>query len=220
MTGTSPVNFARNKRLNRPKFSRKGKGLNSNSPVSNIFRTQLIKTGDATLTINNVEDLINDPKFASASNITAAEEKDRSLLQRQWAKSHKLTPLQLLDTLRLGIAAEEHMLRFDYISLHLRCLRLLRTLQTIVDDVLHEVFGTKPIENESQLVLVVFYIFELSDTSEKTLEILKLKSGSESPILKRASEVVQEFIEIEGSVECDRLQETCVWGSRQGGCAA
>jgi hypothetical protein len=39
---------------------------------------------------------------------------------------------------------------------------------------------------------VVLYIFELSDTSEKTLEVLKLKSGSESPILKRASE---EFME-------------------------
>lgn len=46
--------------------------------------------------------------------------KPQGLLQRQWTESHKMTLLQLLDTLRHAIAAEEHMLRFDYFSLPLR----------------------------------------------------------------------------------------------------
>ena len=49
-----------------------------------------------------------------------------------------------------------------------------------------------------QLTVVVLYIFHVANVSD----------GS---ILRRASEVVHEFIEQEGSVECDRLKETCVW---------
>ena len=69
-----------------------------------------------------------------------------------------MTLLQLLDTLRHAIAAEEHMLRFDYFSLHLRCLCLLRTLRTSLDDKLRQYFGSAYIENETQLPFVVGYV--------------------------------------------------------------
>ena len=164
-----------------------------------FFRKEWMKTGDATLTISTVEDLFNDPKFASTNNTTTTttRNKDHSLLQRQWAKSHKMTPLQLLDTLHHAIAAEEHMIRFDYISLHLRCLRILHILRTVLNDMSRERFGRNYIEKETELAFVVLYIFHMA-------------TKSDSSILKRASEVVHEFIEREGSVECDKLEETCV----------
>ena len=190
MLGVSPVNFASDSRLNRIKLSSKTKRLDSSSPVMNMFRKQWEKTGDATLTISTVEDLLNDPKFASTNNTTTAQKKNRSLLQRQWTRSHKLTPLQLLDTLHHAIAAEEHVIRFDYISLHLRCLRILRTLRTVYDDMLRERFGRNYIGKETQLAIMVLYIFLMA-------------AESESSILEQASVVLHESIEREGSVECD-----------------
>src|SRR5277367_6614755 len=104
------------------------------------------ENGGATLTIDIVEDLLNDPKLASSfNNIDTAQKKDQSLLQRQWAKSHKMTPLQLVDILHHAVAAEEHMIRFDYITLHLRCLRMLRTLQIVSDDTLLQCLGSNSI---------------------------------------------------------------------------
>lgn len=119
---------------NRIKLSIKEKRLHSSSPALNVFRKQWNKTGDATLTISTVETTIQNLHLTS--NTTTAQKKDRSLLQRQWAKSHKKTPLQLLDTLHHAIAAEQHIIHFDYLSLHLRCLRMLRALQIVLDNML------------------------------------------------------------------------------------
>ena len=130
------------------------------------------------------------------NNITTTREKDQSLLQRQWAKSHKLTPLQLLDTLHHAIAAEERMLRFDYVSFHIRCLRLLRTLGTVLDNKWRQIFGCKYFEKETEVGLLVLHIFIAAETD-----------GS---ILKQASEIVHELIEREGSVECERLKGVCL----------
>ena len=118
------------------------------------------------LTINTVEDLIMKPQYASTLQNTPLPGDDENLapkhspLQKQWIKSHKMTPLQLLDTLRNAISAEEYMLRFDYISLHTRCLRLLRTLRTALDDQLRDRFGPNYIDDERQLCYVIYYIFK------------------------------------------------------------
>ena len=165
--GVSPVNFAGSNRLNRMKISNKNrKKLSFDSSVISLFRTQWVETGDTTLTMSTVEGLLMNQQFASTWHNTAARGEDQNLvqnqspLQKQWAKSHKMTPLQLLDTLCNAISAEEHVLRFDYISLHVRCLRFLRTLRTVLDDQLRHCFGPDYIENETQLCFVIYYIFK------------------------------------------------------------
>lgn len=215
MLGASPVNFARANRGDYLKPSKKGpKGLGSNSPVSEVFRTQYFETGDATLTFDTVEGLLNEKKLVSTSPVDTNETSEQSLLRRQWAKSHKMTPLQLLDTLRHAIAVEEHMLRFDYFSLHLRCLRLLHTLRELLDQKLQQYFGPNYIENETQLPFLVSYIFEVAAGSGKIGKVLKVKDGSESLMMKRASEVVHEFIGREGAVECGKLEKACVYWNK------
>ena len=201
--GVSPVYFARTQRLNNIKWSKRERGLNSVSPVMNVFRKQLMEMGDSTLTINDLDNLLSARNFESNSNVATARKGDPSLLQRQWAKSHKITSLQLIDTLSHAIAAEERTIRFDYLSLHLRCLRILRDLRTVYDDIFRHRFGRNYVENETQMPLVVVYIFHLA----------KVADGS---VLKLASDVVQEFIEREGSVEINRLDETCVCRPREG----
>jgi hypothetical protein len=199
MLGVSPVSFARGTRPNRLKKSNKKRSLKFNAPVSNAFVENWMKTNNPRLMMNNLEDLLDGLGFNSISTIATARDKDQGPLQRQWAKSHKMTPLQFLDTLCHAIAAEEHMLRFDYISFHLRCVHLLRTLRTVLDDTLRHHFGPNYIEKETHLAFVVLYIFIVAGG------FVKFKTGSESRILERASVVLQEFMEQKGSVECDRL---------------
>ena len=57
----------------------------------------------------------------------------------------------------------------------------------------------------------------MAGKSEDIREASKLKTGFENPILKEASEILREFIVSEGSVECNKLEETCIrFGSGKG----
>ena len=103
-----------------------------------------------------------------------------------------MTPLQLVDTLHLALAAEGHILRFDYVSLHLRCLTLLRILRTVLPDKSRQCACHHHDEKEAKLVV---------------LDVFDLASRSETSALKQASEVLNKFIEREGSVERDRLKK-------------
>lgn len=152
----------------------------------------MVGNGECDVDKNTVEDLLNTSNIASTFNIAIAPKQDQSLLQQQWARSHKMTPLQLIDTLRLALAAERHILRFDYVSLHLRCLTLLHRLLTVLPDKSSQC--SCPRHNEQEVKFVVLDIFDLA-------------SRSETIALKQASEVVSEFIEREGSVERDRLEK-------------
>ena len=158
----------------------------------NVFCKEWLKTGSATLTINTVEELLNISNVASALNITTAPEKNQSRLQRQWARDHKMTPLQLIDTLHLALAAERRILRFDYVSFHLRCLSLLGTLRTVLRNKSRQCSCHQHHDKEAKLAV---------------LNIFDLASKSQTWALKQASELVKEFIEREGSVERDRLEK-------------
>jgi hypothetical protein len=142
--------------------------LSSNSPVTTIFGQQWMTTGDAMLTIDTMDNLLNGPNYEPTSTI-AARTKIRACCTVN-GMTHKLTPLQFLDTLHRGLAAEEYMLRFDYISLHFRCLRLLRTLRTVFDDMLRRFFGRNYIERDTRLHLLVSTIFIMAAESEDIIE--------------------------------------------------
>ena len=192
MLGMSLVSRSPTARSCSLNLTNKRKCLTPTSSVMNVFCKEWLQTNSATLTINTVEGLLNTSNVTSTSKIPAAPEKDQSLLQRQWAKSHKMTPLQLLDTVHLALAAEGHILRFDYLSLHLRCLSLLRTLRTVFPDKSRQCDCHHHGEEEAKLLVV---------------DIFGSASRSDTWALKRASEVINEFIQREGSVERDRLEK-------------
>jgi hypothetical protein len=192
MLGVSTVNFSPTTRACNMKLTVKRKCLTPTASVMNVFCQEWLETGSATLTINTVEDLLNASNITSTFNIVAALDKDKSCLQRQWARSHKMTPLQLIDTLHHALAAERHILRFDYISLHLRCLTLLHALRTVLVDKSRQCSCHHHDEKEAKVVL---------------LDIFNSACRSQTSGLKKASEVLNEFIEREGSVERDRLEK-------------
>ena len=214
--GMSLVNFSRSNRLDHIKPPGRKRKVFTMSPLSNLFPMQWNASGDAMLTINTIEDLIMNPQFASTLPNTPLPGDDENLapkhspLQKQWLKSHKMTPLQLLDTLRNAISAEEYMLRFDYISLHTRCLRLLRTLRTALDDQLRDHFGPRYIDDERHLCYVIYFIFSEAAEPKISGGTTKPKTIFESSMLKEASAVVETYIKQEGSMECDKLEKTCL----------
>ena len=205
--GVSLVNYSRSNRLNRVRVSKNNrKELSFNSPLMNLSHKQWVETKDMILTMSTVEDLLMSQKSASSQHNAAPLDEDQSRIQKQSAKDHKMTPLQLLDTLCNAISAEEHILRFDYISFHVRCLRFLRTLRTLLDHQLQDHFGPKYINDETQPFHVIYSIFQESaefGKSQNQKPVLK------SSTLKQASEVVEGFIKQEGSLDCDKLEKRC-----------
>jgi hypothetical protein len=206
MLGLAPENFARNARFSVGKRSKKGpRGLSSNSPVTNLFREQIIEHNnrDLTLTLESVEELFRDQRIVASS---PTQSDDWTLLYQQWAKSHKMTVQQLLATLADALNAEASVIRFDYFSLHLRCMRLLKTLRDTFDEKFQQYFGPEYMENETQLPFTVGYIFMAATSSGKAADHLRIRDAK-SIMMQGASDVVQELIKREGSVEKEKLEK-------------
>ena len=58
---------------------------------------------------------------------------EQSDLVKQWKKNRRLSPVNLLKTIRHGIQAEESQMCFDLLTLNRRCLELLRKLKQALD---------------------------------------------------------------------------------------
>jgi len=208
--GVSPVNFARTNRPFRMQISHKNrKKLSFESPLMKLFHKQWDENGDTILTTSTMEDLLMSQQSASSQQGPKGPAKDESWMLR--SKDHKMTHMQFLDTLSKAISAEEHIFRFDYISLHVRCLHFLRELRTVLDPQLRYHFGPDYINDETQLCYVVYCIFKESAGFGKNE---KDKPCSESSMLKQASEMMAAHIEREGSVECDKLEKRCLCWAR------
>ncbi|KAJ3033786.1 hypothetical protein HDV00_005827 [Rhizophlyctis rosea] len=132
-------------------------------------------------------------------------------LPTQWHQTHKLTPTQLLLSLRQSLHTETQILHFDYISLHTRCIALLRAVRTVVHDDLERLIGKEYIENESQLPTMVGWILMLEHgTSEKLLEKKVIKEEDAglvggTVVSVKACGVLKDVVEREGRVECAKM---------------
>lgn len=118
MIGISAMTFAKNRRLDNCKRAKAGlKVLTPKSPVADLFRKQFSGDGPDTthLTLAKVGVLLEDRAVASNS-LTTDCANEQGCLRQQWTTSHKLTVLQLLETMRDANAAEQHILRFDYFN--------------------------------------------------------------------------------------------------------
>ncbi|TVY48091.1 hypothetical protein LOCC1_G002055 [Lachnellula occidentalis] len=133
----------------------------------------------------------------------------KSLLPK-FARSHRLTTLQLLTALESSMTNETFAFNVDYFSLHRRCFRLLRTIVAEMEAVFLKYFGPMYLEKESQLPFVVGYIFQVVSGSSKASEVFfpKIKSDEHgSKMLVQVSQIVARFIESEGEVAIEKVKE-------------
>ncbi|KAJ3089487.1 hypothetical protein HK102_006278 [Quaeritorhiza haematococci] len=214
MMGASPTVFAKDRRDNSRgiKHSEHGpRGLQENTIVSAVFKERFRNNGNVALTVENIEQLLAEMNPSA----TAAMVNSKQKLRHQWLATRHLTPIQLLHALRVALASDEASLRFDYISLHTRCIRFLRNLNVALRPKLVQYFGNQYLENESQLSNLVGYVLMIGTQSRRIAEMSgltktarKIGGGAEvvSRILARSAEVLDNTIEQEGDVECIKLK--------------
>lgn len=131
LLGVSPTEFARNKRPSKLLISKKGpRGLKSTTPLGEIFHSGLASDGSAALTMHNIEELLNEQALDEIllSNVGGSKK-----LRREWDKSHRLTPIQLLESLQTSLPAELPKLEFDYFHMHEQSITLLRKVRSELD---------------------------------------------------------------------------------------
>ena len=215
MLGGSALNFAQSRRRGGLVLSKKGpKGLRENSPITEVLKARYLGHGDLKLTLDTVEKLVEDEKISLSDQggiICVEKGAPESILQRQWAKNHKLSTLQLVEALLSAISAEKYALRLDYFSLHLRCLDLLRALRAELDSKFRQYFGDDYLENDTQLVFIVHYIFMVARGAQVLGE--ELGAPTASRMMVRAAGIMESFLCDKSVVECDKLL-TLVHGER------
>ncbi|XMA12733.1 hypothetical protein WAI453_005524 [Rhynchosporium graminicola] len=150
MLGYSPAQYAKNQRNPKPIVSKKGpRGLRATSPLTELFYQGLREPdGKMTVTLHNVEELLNDQARDAdlAANPTAKK------LRHEWATTKRLTSIQLLEALGTSIPQELPKLEFDYFAMHAQSIGLLRRMKRDLDADYIRFFGSANyIENESQL---------------------------------------------------------------------
>ncbi|RDW79076.1 uncharacterized protein DSM5745_05928 [Aspergillus mulundensis] len=124
----------------------------------------------------------------------------KSSARQRWDTARRLTPTELLTTLRNTLQVEAPEMNFDYLTLHQLCWQMLRRLHAAVDPFLRRAFGPEYMEAETQLPFLVGWIFMVAagtDEATKKLrrdELVTVKSGT----LAKAGEVVSEMMVEDG----------------------
>ncbi|KAL9931999.1 hypothetical protein V8E36_009060, partial [Tilletia maclaganii] len=92
----------------------------------------------------------------------------------RYTRSHR-TPKyslpQLVSVLESGLQSETASLRFDYVSMHNRCIRALRAVRAASHDYLTQKHGPHYLDDESQLPFVVGWILQIATLSGRAFEI-------------------------------------------------
>lgn len=211
--GASATAFARNRRTGGseklPEAKKGPRGLKTTSPIRDIFRPRYIDLGNAVLTNSNVIAML---AVANKSQRTSMPVADATKLSNKLSAQGHLTSIQLLASIREGMAAEELHLVFDYFQMHQKGYDVLKKVQTAVQDDMVKYFGPDYIENESQLPYIVGYIFEVVRGSDRIAENLRGEAGT-SKVLQNASDTLKEFLETDSNA-------LRVWIAACGGTAA
>ena len=153
--------------------------------------------------VTAIETLLRDLKALedrqlSSTNMFRKEKKHRAA---------KFSIIQLLSVLEEGLQLETTSIRFDYVSMHLRCMRIFRDMKQICDPLMAAMnrdtfdrFGRwvpgKPyIRNDTMLPAITGYIINFVDQFQGKL--VTGMSPNPGRLLMKASDVLQRVLEIE-----------------------
>jgi hypothetical protein len=108
-------------------------------------------------------------------------------------RAAKFSLTQLLSVLEKGLQLETRSIRFDYVSMHLRCLRIFRNIKTVSHTYLVGKLGPAYIDNDGQLPFITAWILHIA--------ALALRSGELSMGIKRDSGVTKSRLLLGASAE-------------------
>lgn len=145
--------------------------------------------------------------------LTTLKTSNKTVRRKRKHRSPQFSILQLLSILEAGLEAETKSVRFDYVLMHLRCLRLLEKVRLGAHDYLLSKIGPKYLPDEALVSLIVGWILHVADMSAKSAAHvgLNLKGGTvaRSKLLFGATSAVRQFLleTGEGSAEIAKMAE-------------
>jgi hypothetical protein len=182
--GVSAESFARSQRKRKLVVSKKGpRGLKETSAMNEIFKEELRRGGTMSLTVHNIEKLLNEQ----------SQSVDSKRLHRSWTKTKQLTHVELLEALRFAVPTELKKLEVNYFRLHEQSIDLLRRLNRELDTDLRKFPGALRIENECQLPFVGIYVVQAAMGTQQVAENMRI-SDAGSRLLDKAGGIVDEFM--------------------------
>ncbi|WWD15674.1 hypothetical protein CI109_100096 [Kwoniella shandongensis] len=190
------------------------KGLKDHTQIIPIFTEKYLgnpKVGTK-VDINVIEALLTDlgsSRHPTGKSVGPARRKRNH-------RSPKFSIVQLLSILEQGLMSETTSLRFDYISMHLRCIRLLREVKAHNHDYFLGKLGPGYIEGDHQLSWIVGWILHWATMSGRAAEYIGIKReklGRQggmvgSKVLAGATEAIKKFLNEtqEGEVEVRKIE--------------
>ena len=111
-------------------------------------------------------------------------------LRRQWDRSHRLGPVQLLDVLRDWISEEEPKMLFDYFGLYKHCLQLLRSLINAMRADFEPWLGSQHINTYRAAYVLPEFIFAHCKSPDRS----NRKAGK--AMLQRVGKAIEVSIEV------------------------
>jgi hypothetical protein len=132
-------------------------------------------------------------------------------------RAAKYSLVQLLSVLEEGLRVETTSIRFDYVSMHLRCLRLFRNIKAVSHNYLLGKMGPDYLENDSQLPWMTGWVLRFAAFTFRQYEQVSGtrldKSLGKSRLLLGATDEIRKLLEKEDEgqkesikVEHDRVR--------------
>lgn len=203
MMGIGLENFAKNR-----KNPRSGKLVPSKagprnwqteSPIIQTIKDRyLSQRGSIAWSVQNIEGIMNE----------ASQQGLPQRIRNRWNRSHHLSHLQVLELLRSALMSEHKALRYDYISMHFRCLEFLHKLQAEIDEDLISQFGPGYVEREDQLSNLVGYVLMAAVMFERTMAATKDPRGlnvADCRLVSKSGALLKNLIVESGDIELKKL---------------
>ncbi|WWC86002.1 uncharacterized protein L201_000873 [Kwoniella dendrophila CBS 6074] len=211
----------RNRKSKPPLASKSGpKGLEDHTQLLPLFLSKYVRDPSAgtTFSINTIDTLQTDVtmdriKSEEDENSRFYSQNKTIIRHKRKHKSPKMSILQVLSILEAGLISESTSIRFDYISFHLRCLKVLKQVQLSAHDYFMMKIGPGYQENDSQLSFITGWILRFAANSGQAAEALGIKregrnaSLVQSRRLVDATRVIKEFLSKtgEGDTEIKKI---------------
>ncbi|CAD6911055.1 unnamed protein product [Tilletia controversa] len=181
--------------------------LMDQSSILELMKSKYLRSLAVTpVDISNFEDLLVDLAFK-------AEKEERMGMTlpgpprppRQRSKVRDRSPKKLLETLQNTLISDGSKWRFDYFSMNLRCIEVIRTVQQALHDDLKELFGSRFLDDpDSTLAHVVRMV--LRDAAEDEMQAAKYGvsvqfARMQSPMLQKATKALAKFLDDSGETD-------------------
>ncbi|CEH15555.1 hypothetical protein CBOM_03854 [Ceraceosorus bombacis] len=190
--GTSQNDLARIQQAQRHTFDCSLKPLQDHSQMLRIFQEKYRsrKQLHSDIDINYIQQLLSDLKRkeeeAEEAGMQSTQKGKKTRGKKQGVRGlrrsrkhndQKFSIVQLLSVLEVGLIRETASIRFDYVSMHLRCVEFLKEVKGEVNEHFTRKHGATWIEDDTQIAHVTGYILTAASFSQLDARQLGLQQA-------------------------------------------